>query len=98
MNNQTTTLEQAAEQKYPYEIGYMVSEHNSRMSDFQDAFISGANYQKEQDEAKYKALLESHNELLEASKKAAEWMGENGGGYKVYDNLMTIIEKSNQQS
>ncbi len=49
-------------------------------------------------ESKYKELLDSHNELLEASIKAAEWMGENGGGYKVYDNLMTAIEKFNKQS
>lgn len=60
-----------------------------------------ANWQKEQDEVKYKALLESHNELLEASKKAGEYMGEFGGGYKIYDNLLTAIEnaeKFNQQS
>ena len=35
-------------------------------------FIAGANWQKEQDEAKYKALLESHNDLLEAANKSVQ--------------------------
>jgi hypothetical protein len=57
MNNNTETIEQAAE-KYaePFDNRFWVSA----------TFKEGANWQKEQDEAKYKELLDSHNELLQA--------------------------------
>ena len=37
-----------------------------------DNWIAGANWQKQQDEAKYKELLDSHNELLEGIKEISE--------------------------
>lgn len=39
----TISIKELAEKKYPYEIGYMVDDHNRTMSDLQDAFIDGAN-------------------------------------------------------
>ena len=57
MNNNTETIEQAAEQ---YSKQFDFAEDSSPCVDF----TAGANWQKEQDEAKYKALLDSHNALF----------------------------------
>jgi len=38
------------------------------------AFVNGANWQKQQDEAKYKELLDSHNDLLELLKNSRPLM------------------------
>ena len=60
-NTRIETAEEAAN-RLRFVIGSGVSNVNS--------FVEGANWQKQQDEAKYKELLDSHNELLEAAIKA----------------------------
>lgn len=35
------SIEKMAEEEYPYEIGYSVSENNSRINELQDAYIKG---------------------------------------------------------
>jgi hypothetical protein len=42
-----------------------------------NGIVKGINWQKQQDEAKYKELLDSHNELLEAAIDI-EWLFSNG--------------------
>lgn len=76
MNNQNTTLEQAAEQhiKKLYNADCYEKERQTLKNRSFADFIAGANWQKEQDEAKYKALLESHNELLKTLGKAITWI------------------------
>jgi hypothetical protein len=54
------------------------------------AFKNQYNWQKEQT----KALQERHDKLLEAAIKVADYMGESGGGYKAYNNLMDEIENA----
>lgn len=65
-NTQIETVEQAAERTFtPAYTNYKVRRHG---------FKEGASWQKQQDEAKYKELLDSHNELLENLEKATEWI------------------------
>lgn len=59
-NTQIETVEDAAN-RLRFVIGSGVSNVSS--------FVKGANWQKQQDEAKYKELLDSHNELLEVLKQ-----------------------------
>ena len=61
MNNTTETIEQAAERIYDDNL----FNYEKYREKYRDGFIRGANWQKEQDEAQYKALLDSHNELLQ---------------------------------
>ena len=38
------------------------------------SFVEGANWQKQQDEAKYKELLDSHNELLKTLENSRSFL------------------------
>jgi hypothetical protein len=84
MNNNTETIEYAAEQ---YAKQFDFAEDSSPCGDF----TAGANWQKEQDEAKYKALLDSHNELLQAliESSVSVW------GYKELINKAKTITNEN---
>ncbi len=75
-NTQIETLEEAATRFNP------VIKRSSTFGNKYDwipnrerkQFINGANWQKQQDETKYKELLDSHNELLKNLEKAIEWI------------------------
>ena len=51
---------------------------NDNWKALQSLILDGINWQKQQDEAKYKQLLESHNELLLAAEGAMQFLQENG--------------------
>jgi hypothetical protein len=75
MNNNTETTEQGLTDKCFSVLDYLYPNCQKEMSYVQfenaiNSLKSIANFQKEQDEAKYKALLDSHNELLECLKLA----------------------------
>ena len=75
MNNNTQI--ETVEDKCRDILNYLFPNNEGEMSYLQtknsiDALKSIAKWQKEQDEAKYKELLDSHNELLEGIKEISE--------------------------
>jgi len=57
----TETIEQRAKKLFPLNINDNLEDANEV---HRNIWIFGVTWQKEQDEAKYKELLDSHNELL----------------------------------
>ncbi len=76
MNTQIETLEEAAarfnpviKRSSPFGNKYDWIPNRERKQ-----FINGANWQKQQDESKYKELLDSHNELLKTLENSRSFM------------------------
>lgn len=70
-NTQIETVEQAAH-KILTEFGVKSIGDNINAHSVKGLMILMASWQKQQDEAKYKELLDSHNELLEGIKEISE--------------------------
>jgi len=55
------SVEKMAEEKYPYEVGYCVSDANTRISELQDSFVEGFNAHKELVKDKFFTIEEVKN-------------------------------------
>lgn len=85
-NTQIETVEQGYNKTY-------ISKIISFNSDLGTSFELGANWQKQQDEVKYKELLESHNELLKTLENSRSFMTAHIPE-KIFDMVDEAIKKA----
>jgi hypothetical protein len=88
-NTPTNTVEEAARFQYN-NVGYS-KEEDGTLGLYINGAIVGANWQKEQDKAKYKALEESHAELFFALNKMYESCKPKRFGVPILETDMTEV-------
>lgn len=86
-NTQIETVEEAGKRIYPIQIDDRLQDINELR---RKSFHYGVEWKGQQDEARYKELLDRHNDLLEKLKKTAEF----GGDEKMYKYAQELINKA----
>jgi len=99
-NTQIETVEEAGKRIYPIQIDDRLQDINEPR---RKSFHYGAEWKGQQDEAKYKELLDSHNELLEEiievrSDYATMWDADDPKSYtsKIVIRLDNLINKAKE--